>query len=410
MKRMEEDALYQLIEKNGAVIYGGGRIGKNVYAMLEDRGCSPLMVWDKNAKNISRSVKAATEPIYGYENKKVPIIVSINSKSVYRSVSEELSERGFENIYWIKETENHQLCGFGDKFLGTKCNMCMVNRGGCKKYLDYLANGKKSILPIDEVTVMLTCSCSLSCKYCVQQTHKMKQNKISVKADQRNMEKSISHLVETIGWLRQISIVGGEVFLYKYWPQIVQSCLANDNIGIVRLLTNGICRINESEIPLLKNERIVIEIDDYGKKIPKDKRQLLENTKRLFDSHGINYSILDNTAGTWYNFGSFEKRGSAVEELKSKCGNCFMGGCMILDPEGYFTRCGRETTAELLGEPVHLKETERIKVLGYSVEELRLAINHLLSKEYLEMCDYCDGTEHIIPSGEQADDGFPKVQ
>lgn len=264
-------------------------------------------------------------------------------------------------------------------------------------------SNRKNILPINEITIIPTYTCSLACKYCSEKVYEMKKNKIVVNGNEEVLENAIYNMVEAIGWLRQVNIFGGEIFLYKKWPQIVRSCLSNSNIGIVHILTNGVCNIDESDLSLLKHEKIVIEMDDYGEKISETKQQLFKNTQCLFDNNGINYAVVNNRIGTWYDFGSFHKRGSSIEELETRYANCPGTGCMILDPNGYFTICGRQSFAESLGEEINIKGKESIKVLNYTVEELRLALEELLSKKYLEMCDYCDGAKRIVPAGEQVD-------
>lgn len=393
-----------LMEKHGAVVYGMGRIGQNVYSMLENSGCSLLMAWDKNASNLydSIGIESLSEPVYDYLNKQIPIIICINAKKIYESVLKELIDHGFANVYWIREVENDQLCEYSEAFLPRECNMCVINRGGCKGYLDSLRDDRNTVLPISELTIVPTYICSLSCKYCSEKVYEMKKNNVLINADEEVLRNAISNMVAAIGWLRQVNIFGGEIFLYKDWPQIVRNCLSNVNIGIVHLLTNGVCRINDSDISILKHEKIVIEMDDYGEKISESKRRIFENTKRLFDNNDINYSIVNNKAGTWYDFGSFEERGSSAEELEFRYANCPGTGCMILDPEGYFTICGRQSFADALGEKINI-EGEKIKVLDYSVAELRSSINKLMSKKYLKMCNYCDGARVIVSAGEQVD-------
>lgn len=406
---IEKASLCKMIDRYGAVIYGMGRLGKNVYSMLKERGI-PVIAWDKNAENICDSVgiEEVSEPVMEYKNKRIPIIVCINANKVYESILKELINAGFENVYWIREIEQNQLCGSEGENLTQKCNMCVINRGGCRGYIDSLRCGRNVILPISEMTIIPTYTCSLSCRYCTEKVYEMKRNNILVNANEKNLKNAISNMVSAIGWLRQVNLFGGEIFLYKDWPSIVMSCLSNTNIGIVHLLTNGICKINESDISILKHEKIVVELDDYGEeKIPENKRNWFENTKRLFDNNGINYSIVNNKTGTWYDFGSFEKRGSSTEELEFRYANCPGTGCMILDPEGCFTICGRQSVADALGKKINI-DGERIKVLDYSVDELRLVINDLLSKKFLKMCDYCDGARYIVMAGEQVDDASIK--
>ncbi len=137
---MKKDVLYKIIEKYGVVVYGAGRIGQNVYSMLKDWGCSPLMAWDKNAQNIRDSIEIEeiSEPIVDYKNKQIPIIVCINAKVVYDSVLKELTDQGFVNVYWIREIEQNQLCGHSKTFFLQKCNKCVVNRGGAEHILTIL--------------------------------------------------------------------------------------------------------------------------------------------------------------------------------------------------------------------------------------------------------------------------------
>lgn len=388
----------ELTKAEKIILYGFGRIGREIKCVLQKHNVNNIIIWDKGADLIDKSYNVEV-PDFDYPNKNDMIIICLFSQNAYDSVKQELSQKGFTNIRNYKDLE--LICEEIGGFNKTKCNKCVITRGGCQEYLDYIAGERKSNYRITTISIAPTFVCSLKCHGCVQHTTEIRGK--SVNADIQDFINSLKKLVNVIGYIQQVTISGGEIFLYKHWRKLIKYCCENQEIGIVNILTNGVFFINDADLSILKNKKIVISFDNYGEKIPEKKRKIFQDNFQKIKNAGINYAVIDNSNANWYDFGHFEKRKRTVEELKKIFFECVYGNCYVIYPDCYFSICGRQSIAKIVNG-LQVEEEGTVNLLMISEKELKKILSSWDKIEYLKICDYCNGIGQCIPSGIQVEE------
>lgn len=413
-----KNEIKELMRQNGVVIYGAGRLGQQVYQELVKYNFPKLLVWDRNAevKKNSSVPMNITYPDFSYYDKKIVILICIYPIKVCLEVQQKLQENGFLNIIFSRNLKNglYKVCE-NKNYDEQVCNKCIVNKGGCKGYEIYRwGDNIQANLPIETIFTSVTIACSLHCKNCIQHTVEFKEKKIDWKVDVEKFYHGLDKLVEAIGWLKTLQITGGEIFLYKDWKKLVEYCISNKKIGIIHILSTGVCKISQEDIEVLKNKKIVITIDDYGMKISEEKRRYCKDFINMLEINNINYSVLNNDKGTWYDFGNFSERDEDTKKLKEKFSSCSINECYAFNQDYSFSICGRQSIAKKLNY-VDTTSMDSIYIgEKTNVEILRRQIKELIKKDYLEICRYCDGNKNIVIAGEQAehikDEGTDEVE
>lgn len=400
---MNKRNLFQKIMKHGLVIYGLGRIGRKIFESCKNEiPMANIMLWDENETIIKQTagLEICCLPDLNYFDKSVVIIICVFSESVMTKIKKQLVNAGFSNIYCYADfSEYFLLCCDKEYFDICKCNECVLLRGGCKEYKKYLQGKEEQILPTSILTATPTLKCSLKCKECIQYSYSLRRKKGTV-ADKREFLESLDKTINAIGYLMMITLCGGEFFTYPDWQSIVLACIKNKKIGIVNITTNGVCKLKEEDMFLLQNEKVILTLDNYGERKLSDKYNIFKDTKEKLELFHINYSLLDNTNGTWYKLGGFDNRNETDDELRNKYLSCYWNQCYYLHPNCTFSICGRQNISELLGK-MKLNNDEIIQINKYDVEQLRLQINNLLKKKCLKICEYCNGTSVPIDAGRQ---------
>jgi hypothetical protein len=397
---MLDTEVSDLIRTNGMAIYGLGRIGRQLYkqciAKFPD---TDIKLWDENAEMLKsiEGLKNCELPDWDYSNKKTVVIVCLFSKKNALAIEDKLRTAGFINVF---NFEHLTSCNGRKRFDRYECNRCVLLNGGCEEYGKFLRGEAVQALPIEVLTACPTFKCTLKCKGCVQYTHRFCHDERGV-ADSEKFLLCLEKLIEAIGFLKMITLVGGELFAYPKWKRIVQACIDNSRIGIVNITTNGIYKLTDDDMHLLQDKKVIITLDDYGReKVPETLYKMFENTKNNYDAFHVNYLMLDNSVGTWYQLGDFKLRGETANQLEKKYTNCYLNACYYMHPNYTFSICGRQNIGELLGEFI-FDNQEIISLEGISSDELRLQIRHLLELKFLEVCNYCNGNAIQIDAGVQ---------
>jgi hypothetical protein len=403
MKNLKENFPFEKQAKqDGVILYGAGKVGMFIYEKMRGRD-RIIEIWDQNAENLNQSSKIGKIclPNYDYPDKEIPIIICIFSDIQCEKMRTVFQKKGFKNVITYTELSLiGEECSLAGNYDSRICNRCVVGTGGCEAYISYIKKGYDVYVPVRNIACILTLRCSLRCKGCVEYTDLFRKEHILYEADVDDYKKYIGKITEAVGWIPVLMLAGGEFFLYSEWKELVQSCINNKKIGTIQILTNGVCRLDEETAETLKHEKVVLFLDDYGDKIGKVKRKLYCEFKEKLDNWEINYFEINNANGTWYDFGDFQDRSYDMEMKKNVFSQCVCNHPLNLYPDGMLARCGRQQIAKVLKQ-VDGNANDVIDVGNESIEEIRRKLQELLKCEFLEICNFCDGSRKIIIAGEQ---------
>ena len=197
--------------------------------------------------------------------------------------------------------------------------------------------------------------------------------------------------------------MGGEPFLYRGLNEVLEMLIGMDKIEMVEITTNGTLMPQDTLLPLLKTEKVFVQISDYGKYNAEKKRSLIQ----LFEKHGINYTEL--SALKWIDSGNMERRGQKRYKLKYKFFNCFASiECRTLW-DGRLFVCGRAPALYELGKSKDISNYLEINELeDLSILEGKERLRKFYMQDYAECCDFCDYANihpKYIPNGIQIKKG-----
>jgi len=363
-------------KKGGVVLYGTTRCGIIIKDMLKEIGVKVNFFIDR----LKVSDFYDGIPVFNFEEvKEAENYLIINCASInFWNITEFLFEKGIDVVY-----HGLPLLERADKD-----DTRFLLGDTLKLYKHYVEREEES--NIYKVSVIITERCSLHCKYCAEYMPYIKGKNMDISMCERAIEK----LLEAIGKLESLTVIGGEVFVHPDWYEFVEWCVDNLKIQQVNILTNS--TIIPSKRDILKNEKVFLMLDDYGKSATK-----LRELVRCAEEEGIKYTVIKHEY--WYDILDC----SYIEESEEECGKkyevCRIKGCWNIS-EGYLYKC---TTSYykmkyMLSKNIE-NEADFIDLQKLTPLDIKSRICELAQKKYLEACKYCIGTDsyNIIGVAEQ---------
>jgi len=356
-----------------AVIAGAGIVGKVLLSICEKEGIKVECFCD-SSKKVAGSNFCGLEVIYAPDLKtKYQDAVILISVAAIKDVVDLLQNLGFSNWYagglLLEDFDVSQDSGDASidytKYAIENCILC---------HNGYLHPDKLFLRSID---IVITERCSLKCKDCsnLMQYYENPQN-----CDMTKMLKCIDALCKIVDEVMDFRVIGGEPFMNRDWHVAVDK-LVNESKGKrIVIYTNGTIIPDEKHIPMLKNKKVVVIISDYGavsRNLPK--------LKRMFEENKINHHILE--VNEWLDCSKISPHNRTVAQKKEIFKLCCAKNMPTLFDDGKLFRCPYAANAARL-RAVPDNKSDYVNVL----EEPKNKLNdYLLNKEYLEICDFCNG-------------------
>jgi hypothetical protein len=385
LKKFAEKVLQS---KEKLVLYGGGQTGRRVFSMLKLTGFQIEAVLDRKPE-LGKSYDGVPfiHPDKFTDLSAVIILCTIND---FESVAAYLQQRGFKNIlpcfFYMLDTSG--------KIGGN------ISAELFKHYLDkphdwLLAPPPEKILY--SIDLPITMRCSLRCKDC---SNLMQYFPNPKNADYETMRRALGRLLSVLDICCEIRILGGEPFvnteLHAYITMLAQYSNKYDWITV---FTNGTILPDEHTLSVLKNERVLVKISDYG--IAKQKIAALA---ALFDKHGISYSVGEVT--DWQDCGVLRNYGRSRAENEHIMKSCCVGNVPAI-VDGKFFRCPYSGNLwNLQGIPKDCHEFVDLTSGKYSDDEIQKNITRLVNANILKACNFCGGRpldgSSVIPAARQA--------
>ncbi len=364
--------------KKKIAVYGTTRCGRLTKRALEILGGGVDIFIDR----IKDNELFYGVPVLHYEEiEDVNQYLIINcTSSNFWNVSEFLFEHGVEKVY-------HSLLLLK---LVPKDDGVLEMGDTRKLYESYIKKEEND--SIYKLSVIITEKCSLNCKYCTEYMPYISD--VAKHGDISICQKAILKLLEAIGKIESLTIIGGEVFTHPHWDRIVVWAIEEKRIEKVKILTNSTIIPAYKEI--LKNERVQLVLDDYGNKSRK-LRDLIE----WAENENIDYTVFRHDR--WFNVFESDYISETESELSNKYNLCHLKGCWNIS-DGYLYKC---TTSYykmkyMLSKEIGIK-TDFIDLINLDISQIKELIFKISNKKYLEACKYCVGTssDNIVGIAEQ---------
>lgn len=252
----------------------------------------------------------------------------------------------------------------------------------------------KRRVTVPSISIFITSRCTLRCRDC--------SNMIpyyDTPSDVRleEIKQHMLNFLEGIDMLYNISIIGGEPFLYDELGSLLDFLLMQEKIKYIKIITNGTLLPREEWLSALKSDRVNVVISNYKYSYK------LEECFGILNDHGIDTTVLKED-NQWLELGGVYYRSYTHNQLKRRFYSCPMRVCKILI-HGRLYVCGRSATSDNLGFiPCSNKHgsMEYIDLTKSDSKRIRNDIRKLFQVQSLTACNYCNGvtatTKYITPA------------
>ncbi len=203
---------------------------------------------------------------------------------------------------------------------------------------------------------------------------------------------SVLSLSDAVDEIFEFRLIGGEPFMNRDWLNITQRLLEKTKKQKIHIFTNGTIAPDDAALKQLRNNRIIVNVADYGRLSPKIDLLVkkLQEQGVCFGRYGHDADWLDCSRINYYNR-SIEENRKIFHDCCAKDMLTVMGGNFFLCPYS-------ANLTALQGMPD--APEDRVSLLDdASAAERREALIRLLRQTpYLSACDYCLGRNFSAPS------------
>ena len=368
--------------KNGVIVFGTGNLGILAIESLKQKKIKIICFVDNNKKNQNKKFKnydvVSPEKLNG-SNYKYPILIcSLN----FRFFKRQLEALNIENYY-------------DSDFLFNELDLSNVEtewtKDLCKIRLDLynyavLSAREKNKLRLNSLDLVLTEKCSLKCKDC---SNLMQYYEKPIDEDFDMLMKSIDKFMNSVDFLQEIRIIGGEPFMYKRIDEVIQKILSYTNYKNLVIYTNGTIVPKQEKAKSFQNDKIIFKISNYGeicRKIPQLEKFLSFN----------NIKFITEDVTRWQDCARIEKFERDLNLTKEIFGNCCVNETLTL-LHGKLYLCPYSAHAENLNAiPKTSSDSINLIELNDSVQIKKKIRSLVFEKEYLGACNWCNGRDYNV--------------
>jgi hypothetical protein len=227
------------------------------------------------------------------------------------------------------------------------------------------------------------------------------------------IEKTITKFFQIIDHVRWYEFSGGETFMHKDLPQMIQKVMEyRDRLDKLLIFTNATLRPTGGLQDAIRenNDKMLLMISHYGKLSP-----YAEEISKWCADNNVECVIKkyygdDQHFGGWLDYGDYSKLNRSEDELRkvfALCGSTKMNGTFTTHG-GEMHWCVPSARGMRLLKKIPRMENDFIDLFdeSLSIEAQREKIKALSSRAYITACDYClgdlgEGITKRYPAAEQ---------
>lgn len=388
MKNLEYDHLIRELKNSKAplVIFGTKKIGALTFHALNNVGVKVDYFCDDSEQSLSKKNIFNTPIISSNKLKELDpeLNIFIGAWVVYQ-ILPQLKKMKFKNIHnsvnLFKNTDFSKL--------DTNMSSHEIKRRMdiYKAECDAVEVTDASLFNLKYVDITVTEACSMKCESC---SNLMQYYLTPRNSDLDLLFKSIDRLMKTVDSLYEFRVVGGEPFVNKQIGKVINKLLTYKTIKEIVIYTNATIIPKGENFECLKNDKIFIEITDYGS-LSKRRVELIS----LLEANNIRFT---STVPLWTDSGTLKYQNATEEQLKDKFKNC----CMNDKPtilNGKLYKCPFSANAHNLNAiPLNKTDVVDLSDDNKTIDQFKKEILKLhQNNNYLEACKYCNGRDHLAP-------------
>lgn len=409
---LSPDFFQQLSQFRKIILRGAGYFGSEVGRQLLAHGITvdTLLYWDMRAAELGsiHGIPVALPFSELLNQNDVLVIHCIPNGSLSGStILNELRQRGFTQIIDGMALFEAGFCRQNPEAKydpGICLSTTVCNWDACERLLHFVQRDcvtppAKAPPPLvfQVIAFLLNAKCSLSCTHCGQYINSYALQGKDEHVPFEQIKQDIDRFFAAVDSVAFVSVIGGEAFLHPDFERIMTHLLSKPNYGVVGVTTNGICKITESQLQLLKNNRTRVIFSDYRKALNDKQRALFAKNVAKVAEAGVSYSVGEPVWITPPTLALQDYSESQMVSMKSQC-NSFRT-CQTVK-NGKLFPCGVTPMVYELGVGDYPTE-----YLELDAPNLRQQIQALHAQTYYPSCQHCGGGgEHLVCAGEQGYD------
>lgn len=234
---------------------------------------------------------------------------------------------------------------------------------------------------ISRIAVSVTNQCSLNCRDC---NNLMPYCKEKFTIDVKEQIKDLQKLLEYVDGIINVEVIGGEPFVYRQLPELLQYLCAEPKIHFIEITSNGTIIPSGEVLDLLRHSKICVLLSDYGK-VNSEKAK---KTYQWLRQHQVCSQNLKNRE--WISTGNIDRRRKSKWRMKYEYFHCdARKDCRTLY-KGKLYVCGRAPVLDELGVLRDDSSFLDIRQMSPNVKIGREQLHSFWGNDYAECCLYCD--------------------
>jgi len=248
---------------------------------------------------------------------------------------------------------------------------------------------------LDRSVLNITSRCTLKCKLCVTGCPFYD---VPPHYDLETCKKSIVRFFEIVDYVRWYELSGGEPFIHKQLPQIIEEVMQfKSKFDKLLIITNGTLMPSEEleNVLVRHRDKLYFMISHYG-----DISVCADDLEDYFKERSIEVKVKkyygdDQHFGGWVDYGECKNYNRSEDELNSvfsRCGATKMNGNLTTH-NGKIHWCVPSAKNMTILKKIPDVESDYIDLFNdeLSVAEQREKIRNLYQKKYISACKYCSG-------------------
>lgn len=366
------------------IIFGAGIVGEVLLNACRDKGIAVECFCDNNVHIDLPGVRVLQPK---HLPAQFPDAVFLISTADIRDAVDQLAQLGYRNwhpssaVLRDYDLGRHEYNAAPDfvRYAVETCILCQDS---------FSIPGRCFLRSVD---VIITERCSMKCRDC---SNLMQYYAQPTDCEPADVLASVDALCRAVDGINEFRVIGGEPFMNRQFPKIVNRLTAEPKAKKVVIYTNGTIVPRDEGLECLKHPNVLVYVTDYG--------SLSRNLAKLVqvcEQNGVSFHI--NKANGWTDCGSIQKHSRTVEQAREVFRTCCAKNTITLS-DGRLYRCPFDANAVRLraipdfpGDYVDVKHDPQDVDAAMAIKQ-RIR-NLCWDKSYLEACDYCAGRAFDAP-------------
>jgi len=409
---LDKEFLNEFVKYEKIVLRGAGFFGSEIGKQLIQHGipANKIQYWDVRAQELQyvNGIEVVMPYISSQNTDDILVIHCIPNGSLSgSSILKELKNAGFRNILDGMALFEAAFCEM-DLEKGFDAEVCLntkvCNWDACDRLMNFVERDcknpkytEKELLSFQVIAFVLSLRCSLNCTHCGQYINTLAKRDMAHHIPVEQVIKDIDTFFDAIDTVAFVSVIGGEAFLHPDFDRIISKILEKQNFGVLGITTNGMCKITQKHLEVLKNNRTRVIFSDYTMVLTPQQKKLFDENVRKVAEFGIHYTVGQPVWTTPPTLKSQDFSLAHMTAMKAGCNS--VKTCQTVQ-NGKLYPCGVTPYVDQLG--VIEEFSDYIDLDGV---DIRPKIKNLHAQSHYQSCNNCaGGGEHLDYAGRQGYD------